>query len=177
MATDRAFDPSRFDVSAAAAAATTVSGEWPLESLPRLAAACLPGTGHGVQWQASGLRAALAGVGTRPALQLAAVTTVEVECQRCLQPMQVSLSVDRRIFFVEGEDAAAALDAENEDDVLGLEAALDLRGLLEDELLLALPLVPRHEACPQPLTLRTDEVPVEHPFAALAALKGRTRPG
>src|SRR5215207_4232890 len=160
MATDRAFDPSRFDVSAAAAAATTVSGEWPLESLPRLAAACLPGTGHGVQWQASGLRAALAGVGTRPALQLAAVTTVEVECQRCLQPMQVSLSVDRRIFFVEGEDAAAALDAENEDDVL-----------------LALPLVPRHEACPQPLTLRTDEVPVEHPFAALAALKGRTRPG
>ena len=65
--------------------------------------------------------------------------------------MRVPLHAERRIFFVDGEDAAAALDAESEDDVLALTPALDLAELVEDELLLALPLVPRHEQCPEPL--------------------------
>ena len=58
-----------------------------------------------------------------------------------------------------------------------LTRALDLRELIEDELLLAMPLVPRHEVCPEPLPVRTDEdMPDDapNPFAALAALK---RPG
>jgi uncharacterized protein len=86
--------------------------------------------------------------------------------------MVVPLSVDRRVFFVAGEDAAASLDAESEDDVLPL-APLDVKALVEDELLLALPLVPRHEACPEPLPFEPGpEAPAsEHPFAALAALK------
>ena len=67
--------------------------------------------------------------------------------------MVLPLGVDRRLFFVAGEDAAAALDTESDDDVLALEPFLDLRGLVEDELLLALPLVPRHEVCPEPLPI------------------------
>ncbi len=59
-----------------------------------------------------------------------------------------ALEAERSIFFVEGEDAAAALDAESEDDVLALTPALDLEALIEDELLLALPLIPRHERLP-----------------------------
>ena len=94
--------------------------------------------------------------------------------------MRLPLRVDRRIFFVEGEDAAAALDAESEDDVLALTPALDLPELIEDELLLALPLVPRHEVCPEPLPRAFVEddpatTPADHPFAALAALKQRVR--
>jgi uncharacterized protein len=53
---------------------------------------------------------------------------------------------------------------------------LDLLPLLEDELILAVPLVPRHERCPEPLPLpadEPDEMPAEHPFAKLAALKQR----
>ena len=91
------------------------------------------------------------------------------------------LEAERRIYFVEGEDAAAALDAENEDDVLALTPTLDLQALVEDELLLALPLVPRHEVCPEPLprALVEDDPAREaadHPFAALAALKQGSRP-
>jgi hypothetical protein len=37
--------------------------------------------------------------------------------------MVVPLRVDRRVFFVAGEDAAASLDAESDDDVLTLEPA------------------------------------------------------
>lgn len=114
----------------------------------------------------------------QPTLHLVADATVWLECQRCLQAMRVPLHVDRRLFFVEGEDAAAALDTDSEDDVLTLEPAIDLRALVEDELLLALPLVPRHDACPEPLPLRVEDDPpeTEHPFAALAALKGRAGP-
>jgi hypothetical protein len=83
--------------------------------------------------------------------------------------------------FVAGEDAAAALDAESEDDVLALTPALDLRQLIEDELLLALPIVPRHDHCPEPLPRAFADPqgaasPAENPFAALAALKRDPRP-
>jgi len=93
--------------------------------------------------------------------------------------MDVALRAERRIFFVDGEDAAAALDADSEDDVLALTPALDLLELVEDELLLALPLVPRHDVCPEPLprAFRDEAEFVEdHPFAALAALKQGSRP-
>jgi uncharacterized protein len=53
--------------------------------------------------------------------------------------------------------------------------SLDLVSLVEDELLLALPLVPRHEVCPQPLPMShgddVQEEPAPNPFAALAVLK------
>mgnify|MGYP003353005379 CR=1 FL=1 len=80
------------------------------------------------------------------------------------------------------EQQAAELDAELEDDVLSLERSIDLRELVEDELLLALPLVPRHAECPEPLPLPDDEAPADvpeqpRPFAALAALKGKTSGG
>ncbi len=58
------------------------------------------------------------------------------------------------VFVAGGEEAAAALDAESDDDVLALESSLDLHALVEDELLLALPLVPRHDECPEPLPVR-----------------------
>jgi len=95
--------------------------------------------------------------------------------------MTVLLEAERSIFFVEGEDAAAALDAESEDDVLALTPALDLEALIEDELLPALPLIPRHGVCPEPLPRPfIDEdgaaVPADNPFAALAALKRGSLP-
>jgi len=176
MSSRSGFDPARLDVAAFAAGRGSIAGSWPLRSLPRLAAATLPLADGGedpVQWRAEGAAAALAGAGMQPALRLAAIGAVGLECQRCLQRMVVPLQVDRRLFFVAGEDAAASLDAESEDDVLALEPSLDLRRLVEDELLLALPLVPRHDICPQPLPFEAEPEPAasEHPFAALAALK------
>src|SRR5262249_20365248 len=96
------------------------------------------------------------------------------------------LDVDRRIRFVADPEQAEALDAELEDDVLELQRHMDLRELVEDELLLALPLVPRHEgACPQPLPMNSgasgvddgsSPAEVPHPFAALAKLKKPSPP-
>jgi uncharacterized protein len=169
-------DPARLDVAAFAAGRGSIEGSWPLESLDRLAGSTVPladGGDDPVRWTAEGMLAPLLGAGLKPALRLQAQASVGLECQRCLQRMIVPLEVDQRLFFVAGEDAAAALDADSDDDVLALEPALDLKRLVEDELLLALPLVPRHEVCPEPLPVEPEpEVPASaHPFAALAALK------
>jgi uncharacterized protein len=96
--------------------------------------------------------------------------------------MTVPLHVGRRFFFVPGEEAAAALDEDSEDDVLALTPSFDLHVLVEDELLLALPIVPRHDVCPVPVPLVFEDdgsaaEPADHPFAALAALKGGAKPG
>jgi len=176
----RDLDPHRLDVAAFAAAGGELAGAWPADRLPRLLAATLApqdGTPRSeVAWRVSGERRALPGAGSQPSLGIGADTEVTLECQRCLQPMRVPLHAERRVFFVEGEDAAEALDAESEDDVLALTPALDLTELIEDELLLALPLVPRHEQCPEPLPrafVEDDAAadPADHPFAVLAALK------
>ena len=101
-------------------------------------------------------------------------------CQRCLAPVSTPASVDRWIRFVTGEAQAEALDAESEDDVLALPRWLDLAELVEDELLLALPIVPRHETCPAPLPMPAQPVEDEegearpNPFAVLAQLKSRS---
>ena len=95
------------------------------------------------------------------------------------RPIDTAIEVDRWFRFARSEAEAEALDAEIEEDVLALERALDLHELIEDELLLAMPLVPRHAACPLPLPLPESDVPTAeapaHPFAALASLRDRMR--
>lgn len=174
-----AFDPLRLDVEAFARAGKSLVGAWPLADLPRLSAvsrsdAPAPGASE-VTWQARGESRAVRGGEPQIWLHLETRVNVAFECQRCLQAVRVPLAVRRAFLFVRGEEAAAELDADMDDDVLALSRALDLRELVEDELLLALPLVPRHESCPEPLKLPADD-PIEeeekpNPFAALAALK------
>lgn len=170
-------DPLRLDVAMLAADAAHIEGRWPLATLPRLAedefGAAAPAE---VAWAAQGERRAVTGGDAEIWLHLQAQTTVSRECQRCLQPVALPLAVATRLRFVRGEAEAAALDAESEDDVLALVRWLDLRELVEDELLLALPVVPTHRECPVPLLVPPDAAPLAaedtpHPFAALAALK------
>jgi len=67
--------------------------------------------------------------------------------------------------------------------VLALLPSLDLRALVEDELILALPLIPRHDTCPLPLPMSAGSAelaadgPPAHPFAALAALRRGDKAG
>jgi uncharacterized protein len=168
-------DWRRLDVAHAARNGLEAQGRWPLADFERLREGDALPDGD-VHWSARARQTARAGAAPEVRLRLAARTEVERICQRCLQPMSVALAVDREFLFVADEDRAAALDAENDsEDVLELTRHLDLRELIEDELLLALPLVPRHEVCPQPLVPPTskddDEASAPHPFAALAGLR------
>lgn len=176
----RAFAPEKLDLAAFAHDGASLQGEWPAASLQRLAdAAALEAPAR--EWPPLGW--SLHGEIRRPKaaapqtwLHLTASAQVALTCQRCLQPVQETVEVDRWFRFVDTEAEAAALDVDSDDDVLALPRHLDARELIEDELLLALPLVPRHANCPQPLPGAGEQAEPEaeqrpNPFAALAALK------
>ncbi len=155
-----------------------------LASLPRLAAErWLPDDGHPVaepvSWKVQGeLRAGQAEGEFDVWLHLEANATLPLTCQRCLGPVATPLLVDRWFRFVADEATAAELDADCEEDLMPLEPRPDLLMLLEDELLMSLPLVSLHETCPLAVPMASasegfeealDERP--NPFAALAQLK------
>lgn len=174
----RPHDPLRLDVAALAAEASELSGAWPTADLPRLSdsqTAPQDGLAAAVTWLARGELRKVTGSEPEIWLHLRADARVWLTCQRCLQPFEQALSIDTAVRFVRDEAEAEALDAEVEEDVLALPRSLDLRGLVEDELLLALPLVPRHARCPQPLPLPSDsqasDEPRVNPFAVLQSLK------
>ncbi len=174
--TAREFNPSHLDVEVFAAEAAEMAGQWPVSRLHRIAEslAAAPTGDDRVTWNARGERRAARGGAVQTWLHIGAASRLALECQRCLKPVVVAIEVKRNFLFVQGETLAAQLDAETDDDVLAMPRALDLQALVEDELLLALPLVPRHDVCPEPLPVRIDEEAAQdapHPFAALAALK------
>lgn len=178
----RPIDIRRLDIAAFAAADGELSGDVPLGELGRLAESVLGAEppDASIHWQAEGRLRPVTGAEPEIWLHVTSQACVSLRCQRCLQPLAMPLDVDRWIRFVRDPAQAEALDAELEDDVLELPRQLDLLELVEDELLLELPLVPRHDACPQPLPQVSEpdlDVPERpNPFAALEQLK-RKKPG
>jgi uncharacterized protein len=137
-----------------------------------------------VQWRVSGEQQPGNDGSVKVYLQLEASAPVQLRCERCLQGVPCTVHARRRIRFVKDEQTAAQLDAlDDEEDVLALPERLDLRELIEEELILALPLAPRHEDCHLPAAAAegqpaSQERATPHPFAALAALKKNpTDPG
>ena len=173
-------DPRKLDVVAAAAEGLVLEGSWPLAGFSRL----LEGAAQDgkVHWSIRGQRRPVPGGEPEIWLHLAAQARLWRDCQRCLQPVALDLDVARALRFVADEATAEAMDAESEDDVLATPRSLDLHALVEDELLLALPLVPMHDQCPAPLPMSTGAIddeaaaePAPRPFAVLAGMKRRGR--
>ncbi|MCK9688325.1 YceD family protein [Scleromatobacter humisilvae] len=194
--TSPALDPLRLHVANFAADAQEAEGDWAIAELPRLAdsecpldagspikaKADAPGLpprsasdlGRRVRWHAVGSTRTVGGE-DQIWLHLLAGADVILQCQRCLLPLDEAVHVDRHFRFVADEDTAAALDDESEDEILALPRTLNLRDLVEDEMLLALPLVPRHDVCPEAVPMQFGDVEIveeeANPFASLALLR------
>ena len=170
--------PRRLDVQAFALAQGHLEGADPLERYERLVDAAADHAVDGlVTWDARGASTRDALGGTQCWLHLKVQTRLALTCQRCLGRLMWPVDVERAFRFVADEATAEEQDETSEEDVLVLTADLDLQSLIEDEVLLSLPYVPRHADCPeQPTLSATDEnfdrpAPKPHPFAALASLK------
>jgi uncharacterized protein len=107
---------------------------------------------------------------------------VTLRCQRCMQPFVARVGSDSRVWLPHSEQAAERVPAEAEL-MLAPEGRLRMAELVEEELLLALPLAPLHgdhESCvarnDEPLEAPEPTTEVQMPFAALGALMGRARP-
>lgn len=98
-------------------------------------------------------------------------------CQRCLGTVSYPLDLNLSLAIIGAEDQAAGLPDEYDPLVLDSQT-LSLTTLIEDELILALPIVAMHpEAeCENRVDLHADDgddAVRPNPFAALAALKGK----
>ena len=95
-------------------------------------------------------------------------------CQRTLERFVLPVSTAQRLGLVRDESEEAALPPDYEPALLDADGQLRPLELIEDELILALPLVPVKpgtEATETEVPPTPDEVRSANPFAALAALK------
>jgi uncharacterized protein len=173
------FAAARLDVKAFAEDAATLNGEDLVQQHVRLMAETQGrGADGAVTWSATGEVRNPLHVHPEIWLHLKAHTVLPLTCQRCLAPVEVQVDVQRSFRFVEDEEMAAVQDDDSEEDVLALSRSFDLIELVEDELLMELPIAPRHETCPEPLPVPPDSQDAQagsggsqKPFALLGKLK------
>ena len=100
-------------------------------------------------------------------------TTVEMICQRCLNTMAMQIVALPKLTLLQTGETAQT----EEDDALPLEATVTLSELVEDELLLAMPMIPVHAESECTAVTKPGAAPVpgrkENPFAVLHGLKNK----
>lgn len=108
--------------------------------------------------------------------------TLTLRCERCSEPLDFALEREVRFRFVRSESEADALPLEGEGDeevVVGTHS-MSLADWVEEEVLLSLPVAPKHGVCSAPAPawenpeIAADAQPPEarrQPFAALDSLR------
>ncbi len=149
------------DANACAVAQASRDRSFTAEELPRLAEA---GVGSNAPVR---VHVRFSVIDGRPAIDGALKANVVMTCQRCLKPLEVPIDDHFQVLIV---------DAERSDEPSGYEpvvadaARFDLRWLVEEQILLALPLAPMHEQ------LDCHTTNVEAPAAEQDAADARQRP-
>lgn len=134
-----------------------------------------------VSWQASAETRSGSGAEDDVWLHLQAQASLPLTCQRCMGGVAVALEVDQWYRFVASEEIAMEQDDESEEDLLVMAPQFDLLAVLEDELLMALPLVPMHDGCPSAPAMRAGDDTLTgelegkpNPFAVLSGFKTKS---
>ncbi len=150
---------------------SSLVGELSVQAMPRLRELCQNPTAMMVQVALRFDR------GTHGRMMEGTITTrLELTCQRCLGALEQDVVAQTRVVLLQAGEPHPVLAEEV--DFIEVAAPVSLPELVEDELLLALPMTPRHPQgeCPHPGRgrtgrLDTDAVTSPGPFAALADLK------
>lgn len=132
--------PATIDPYLLAEKGARLRGTLPVRRLRRLAELCLDDRdeiGIDLQFERSGAQGLCLMHGTLAA-------TLHVACQRCLDAMVLHLATAPRLVLRRAEAAT------DEDETLVVDKAFALSELVEDELLLAMPMIPMHNLaqCP-----------------------------
>jgi len=136
-----------------------LSHDVPLLAMPRLAGMldmdCL-NVSHCLSFVLQGCQ-----VAGKSGLTLTISTNPPLICQRCLQPMTLPM----QMHFAYVLSDAEPVDLDEEIDWLEISDAMDLYALIEDEVMMALPLAPKHERACQSGPMTSGEK--SNPFAVL----------
>lgn len=140
-------------------------GVTPVAEMSRLNKDCADHSGQ-IAWSVDGTTSKQG----YPQMTLSVSGTVQLMCQRCLTPYEFEM--DSSTVLMLGKDDEHAdeieelLDDESIDVIVGSRSC-DIRDLIEDEALLALPQVPKHDVCPDNKLLDVLKSEKPSPFAAL----------
>lgn len=186
---DKKFDLNRLNVKAFAKEGLSLQGQLSLAQLPRLAELALSpvesslqdsGEPAHVSWALQGELVLVSDGDSQIWTHLKAEVDLPMQCQRCMGPVKLSVKTDASFRFVSDEATAEAEDDESEEDLLVLTPELNVLELIEDELIMSAPLVPKHEKCPNLVPMSAVDEAFEEalearpsPFAALAQLKNK----
>ena len=100
----------------------------------------------GVQWQIETIIDEIAGGGSEYRLHLNLAFKYPLECQRCLEVFEDELKVSSQFVLQNTQEEVDNFPLDNDDeDALLNSHHFDLIELFEDEILLNLPLIPKHE--------------------------------
>ena len=162
--------PERVDFLKQVERNASFEGVWPVSALERLAETICNDRGEVAARLRFGIRA-----GT-PCLDGHVQADLELRCERCLDQVKQHIESDFRFGLITSEDEADLLPKEFEP-LLVSESEQSLVELVEDELLLSLPIVARHdEECSEILQKHKQNDEAQHethrPFAALKDLMG-----
>ena len=150
----KVFDPRRLDVKSFAEEAGQLAGQDRLGTHVRLMTETADrGADLPLDWSATGELRNPGHLHPEIWLLLEARAVLPLNCQRCLGSVDVAVEVARPFRFVADEDVAMAQDDASEEDLLALSRSFDLIELIEDELLMDMPVAPRHAVCPEPVKL------------------------
>ncbi len=83
--------------------------------------------------------------GKTPCVKGIIESKIVLDCQRCLDALDLNLKVLFNLAFVRFESQAEGLDKSFDVYVIGEDEELDTLNLISDEILLSLPMVPSHE--------------------------------
>jgi uncharacterized protein len=145
-----------------------LTGILTLAQLPRLADVLFDHDG-GVSYAVEGYTT---GNG-QPALHMGLEVDLGLRCQRCLERLPLHLNVERDLVLVpEMRELDPGDEEDDETDAIPGAASLDLLELIEEEILLSLPMAPRHPEAGCTAQPGASEVGgSDSPFSALAGLK------
>ena len=99
----------------------------------------------------------------QPSLHLRIKSQLPVICQRCLGEMLMNL--DLNFDYLLSNSTINEMEDGDEMDWLEINSEMDVRELIEDELLLAMPIAPTHDGSCSSLSMQSGEKP--SPFAVL----------
>ncbi|MDX5446412.1 MAG: YceD family protein [Zoogloeaceae bacterium] len=157
-------DPIRFALDE-----RSLQGRVALADMARLSDLLVDSTGE-ASWVLSGERDA----GGKPFLRLEVQARPVLRCQRCLTGLEWDFDHVSVLRLVRPGTPIGDDDLENDEyDTIEAQPDLDVIALLEEEMLLALPLAPVHENCEPPRPLGGDEK--KSPFDVLASLRGSNK--
>ena len=97
-------------------------------------------------------------------------------CQNSLEAFRQEISIRDRLILVDDESGLPSVEEESEDeDYVVADEPLDVRDLVEDAVLLSLPMIPRKPGSEGVAKPEPQREPGTSPFAALASLKKSKR--